>query len=70
MGGYAFFVWSSYSLTALLLIGVVLWSSFQFKKTRAQAFKRAMQHKTRKLERRRAKTPISTTPGDTFDTQT
>lgn len=48
MGGYAFFVWSSYGLTAICLIGVVTWSYFQHKKTREQSFKRALQQQARR----------------------
>ncbi|MFK7993592.1 MAG: heme exporter protein CcmD [Granulosicoccus sp.] len=48
MGGYAFFVWSSYALTALCLIGVVMWSSFKYRTTREQSFKRALQHQARR----------------------
>lgn len=48
MGGYAFFVWSSYGFTALCLIGIVLWSAFNYRKTRDQAFKRALQHQARR----------------------
>ena len=48
MGGYAFFVWSSYALTALCLAGVVLWSSVKYRKTREQSFKRALQHQARR----------------------
>lgn len=48
MGGYAFFVWTSYALTAVLLMGIVLWSSFQFRKSQQQSFKRALQHQARR----------------------
>jgi len=51
MGGYAFFVWSSYSITAVLLIGVIFWSSVQYRKTREQAFKRALQHQARRSKK-------------------
>ena len=48
MGGYAFFVWSSYGLTALFLVSIVVWTSMQYRKTRRQAFKRALQHQARR----------------------
>jgi len=50
MGGYAFFVWSSYALTALCLLGIVFWSAIQQRKTRDQAFKRALQHASRRAK--------------------
>ena len=50
MGGYAFFVWSSYALTAICLVGIVVWSAIQFRKTREQAFKRALQHQSRRAK--------------------
>lgn len=50
MGGYAFFVWSSYALTVVCLAGVVLWSSMQYRKTREQSFKRALQHQARRAK--------------------
>ncbi len=43
MGGYAFYVWSSFAITAVLLLGIVLWSNRQFKNTQAQVLKRARQ---------------------------
>ena len=48
MGGYAFFVWSSYALTTVCLVGIVIWSSIQFRKTRERTFKRALQHQARR----------------------
>ncbi|MDB3935193.1 heme exporter protein CcmD [Granulosicoccus sp.] len=50
MGGYAFFVWTSYALTAVCLIGVVVWSSVQYRKTRQQTFKRALQHQAKRAK--------------------
>jgi len=50
MGGYAFFVWSSYALTTVCLAGVVLWSSAQYRKTRKQSFKRALQQQARRAK--------------------
>lgn len=48
MGGYAFYVWSSYGLTSIFLAGVVFWSAQQFRKTREQAFRRARQYQGRR----------------------
>ncbi|MFK8078952.1 MAG: heme exporter protein CcmD [Granulosicoccus sp.] len=50
MGGYALFVWSSYGLTTLCLLGVVLWSFFKHRKIREQSFKRALQHQARRAK--------------------
>jgi len=50
MGGYAFFVWSSYALTTICLAGVVMWSSVQYRKTRKQSFKRALQQQARRAK--------------------
>lgn len=47
MGGYAFFVWSSYGLTTIILLAVVFWSSRQLKQSRTQAFRRALQHRNK-----------------------
>ncbi len=41
MGGYWFYVWSSYALTALLLIGIIVWSARRFRISRDTAFRRA-----------------------------
>ena len=48
MGGYAFYVWSSYGLAVVCLAGVVLWTSYKFRKARDQSFKRALQHQARR----------------------
>lgn len=32
MGGYAFYVWTSYGLAAILLIGLVVWASMSHKR--------------------------------------
>lgn len=43
MGGYAFFVWSSYSLTAVILLGIVFWTAQQFKRAQTNAHRSARQ---------------------------
>lgn len=43
MGGYAFYVWTSYALTAVLLVGIVGWSARQLKSTQQRTFRRARQ---------------------------
>lgn len=45
MGGYAFYVWTSYAFAVLLLGGVVLWSVWQSRKVRVSAVRRAQQRK-------------------------
>ena len=47
MWGYAFYVWTSYALTTIILIGIVIWSSRQLKQSRTQAIRRAQQHRKR-----------------------
>lgn len=47
MGGYAFYVWSSFGVTTIILLGVVIWSTRQFKQSRTAAFRRALQHRNR-----------------------
>lgn len=34
MGGYAFFVWSAYGLTALVTVGLVTWSLLGYRAAR------------------------------------
>jgi len=48
MGGYAFYVWSSFGLTTIILMAVVLWSARQLKQSKTDAFRRALQHRKRK----------------------
>lgn len=45
MGGYAFYVWTSYAVALLLLAGVVIWSARQFRSVRNRAIRRAQQHR-------------------------
>ncbi len=45
MGGYAFYVWTSYSFALILLGGVVLWSALQSRKVRVSTIRRAQQRK-------------------------
>ena len=35
MGGYAVYVWSSYGVVALVLIGVTLWTVLAFRRAKA-----------------------------------
>lgn len=48
MGGYAFYVWSSYGVTTIILLAVVFWSAWQLKQSKIAAFRRALQHRKRK----------------------
>jgi heme exporter protein CcmD len=48
MGGYAFYVWSSFGLTTIILLAVVVWSAQQLKQSKTAAFRRALQHRSRK----------------------
>lgn len=43
MGGYAFYVWSSFGATFLLVGGIVAWSRHELATTRRQVFARARQ---------------------------
>ena len=36
MGGYALFVWLSFGLTYLLLVGLIVWSYYQHKQFKQQ----------------------------------
>ena len=45
MGGYAFYVWSSYAITSVLLVGMAVWTAKQYKNVRKQTFTRAQQIK-------------------------
>lgn len=45
MGGYAFYVWTSYAFTTVILLGIVVWSSRQLKQSKVQAIRRAQQHR-------------------------
>lgn len=47
MGGYAFYVWTSYAIAFLMLTGIVVWSQRTLRRTRTQTFKRARQSRTR-----------------------
>jgi heme exporter protein CcmD len=47
MGGYAFYVWSSFGLTTIILLAVVIWSDQQLKQSKTAAFRRALQHRNR-----------------------
>lgn len=47
MGGYAFYVWTSFALTTIILLAVVIWSARQLKQSQADAFRRALQHRKR-----------------------
>ena len=45
MGGYAFYVWTSYFFALILLGGVALWSSVQSRKVRLSAIRKAQQRR-------------------------
>jgi len=47
MGGYAFYVWSSYGITTIILLSIVIWSARQLKQSKTDAFRRALQHRKR-----------------------
>lgn len=48
MGGYAFYVWTSYAMTFLLIGGILVWSARELRVTRQRVFERA-----RRAEKRR-----------------
>lgn len=41
MGGYAFYVWTSYALTLVVLGGIVVWSALELRQVRTQTLQRA-----------------------------
>ena len=43
MGGYAFYVWTSFGIAFLLIGGIVVWSERQLAATRRRVFQRARQ---------------------------
>lgn len=45
MGGYAFYVWTSYALALLMLGGVVVWSLWQSRRIRVRAIRQARQRR-------------------------
>lgn len=47
MGGYAFYVWTSYAIAFLLLAGIVVWAQRTLRQTKTLTFKRARQTRTR-----------------------
>ncbi|MFK7891733.1 MAG: heme exporter protein CcmD [Granulosicoccus sp.] len=51
MGGYAFYVWSSYGLTVICLAAVFLWSSAQHRKALEQAIRRGRKSEARRKPR-------------------
>ncbi|ASJ74948.1 heme exporter protein CcmD [Granulosicoccus antarcticus] len=48
MGGYAFYVWTSYACALVLLGGIVLWSARSYRSVRISAIRRAQQHRRKK----------------------
>ena len=46
MGGYAFYVWTSFGLTAFLLVGLVVWASQTHKRERARISRRLRREKS------------------------
>ena len=47
MGGYAFYVWTSYAVASVLLLGIAVWSRNELKRARTQAFNRVRQSRER-----------------------
>ncbi len=45
MGGYAFYVWTSFGLTAILLVGLVVWASLAHKRELARISRRLRREK-------------------------
>jgi heme exporter protein D len=45
MGGYAFYVWTSFGLTALLLIGLLVWASMGHKRELSRISRRLRREK-------------------------
>lgn len=43
MGGYAFYVWTSFGVTACLLGGIAVWSAREFAAVRRRTFARALE---------------------------
>jgi len=51
MGGYAFYVWSAFGLSFLLIVSILVWSSHEHKKVTRESFAIALREQDRKLKR-------------------
>ena len=51
MGGYAFYVWSAFGLSFLLIVSILLWSSHEQKRVTRESFAIALRERDRKLKR-------------------
>lgn len=57
MGGYAFFVWSSFAAALLLIGGVVVYAARELSRTRRETFACAL-HREREVPTERAGTGV------------
>ena len=51
MGGYAFYVWSAFGLSFLLIVSILVWSSHEHKRVTRESFAIALRERDRKLKR-------------------
>ena len=51
MGGYAFYVWSAFGLSFLLIVSILVWSSHEQKRVTRESFAIALRERDRKLKR-------------------
>gem|GEM_PF-1386277 len=51
MGGYAFYVWTAYGLSFLIIVSVLLWSSYEQRRVTRESFAIAIREQDRKLKR-------------------
>lgn len=51
MGGYAFYVWSAFGLSFLLIVGILVWSSHEQRRVTRESFAIALRERDRKLKR-------------------
>jgi len=55
MGGYAFYVWTAYGLSFLLILGVLIGSSREQRRVTRESFAAALRERDRKLKRDQGK---------------
>lgn len=51
MGGYAFYVWSAFGLSFLLIVSILVWSAHEQKRVTRESFAIALRERDRKLKR-------------------
>ncbi len=56
MGGYAFYVWTAFGLSFLLIGFILMWSSHEQKRVKRESFAIALRERDRKLKREHERT--------------